>query len=118
MHIAIHISRGSKTLELKVDKSLIESINSSTVSFDNMEYTDVTDEVKRNSKNKGIPACLTYKFDELSEIPQEIFLKYQFKSLFIDKLKKLISGFKNYALEKNLVKTIKYKTEILKLSQE
>ena len=68
--------------------------STSTVNFDNIEYTDVTDEVKKHSKNKGVPAYLTYKFDDISEIPQEIIEKIHFKSLFIDKLKKFIPVFK------------------------
>ena len=66
-------------------------------------------------EDKG-PSFLTFLFESISDIPEEVLKAVRIKKQLLEKKEKLIEEFKQFRMEKVIIKSIKYKTDIIRVN--
>jgi Leucine-rich repeat (LRR) protein len=114
LNVVTHLEKEFRTFLIKLDPKVLITFGTE-FSSSTLDYLDVTGRIKQTS-GTGI---LAYLFDEITSIPSTMLdLMKLSRELLEGKLKPFIAAFKEFRQEKNIIKTIKYKAEIIKTSKE
>ena len=106
-------------MELKIDAQILEQFESGQLNFSSLDYFDLTGEIHKSLKKPIPPKALCYVFDRLDSIPDNILKVLNMdRDIIKSKGLQLLSQLKDYMKEANIIKTIKYKAEILKANEE
>lgn len=132
-HLVLEIKSEFKTYSVKIDKNTVDNIAEADFDFTTLNYVDITKDIKKG-KNKE-PALFTCLFNHISDIPSEVIESAGISREMLKdssekdsegkkrrkialKLDKIIEEFKQFRYEKTVIKTIKYKAEVVKVKED
>jgi hypothetical protein len=116
VHLLVHLPKEFKTFVVRLDP-LLQHVKKGE-SFDFQDYFDITKKIKKDSARPDYVSICSYLFDQPSQIPEKVLrLANIDSSLLAEGAPKVLEEFKEYRLEKNTIKSIKYKAEIIKINQ-
>jgi Leucine-rich repeat (LRR) protein len=88
--------------------------NMVAIDFEGLEYVDISKKIRKAVSFAKDPSTLVYLFDSLAEIPAEVLTKIDVNKEVLDGgVERLVEEFREFRLEKSLIKTIKFKAEII-----
>ena len=94
-----------------VTSKVLSTIDSNKFDFKILDYVDISEKISKGVKKSKGPPDLTYLFDKVEHIPEEILNLIGIeKSYLCERISVVIKEFKEFRLEKNTIKTIKKKT--------
>ena len=97
---------------------MLSDVKAEGLNFSTLDYIEISKLIEEGVNRTKIPVMLSYLFEDLDSIPEVILLKMGLTKESLANVENVISEFKDWRDEKNLIKTIKYKAEIIKCSKE
>ena len=92
---------------------MLDNLKPQKFDFSLLDYVDISSKVRKHSKNPLYPFLLGFSFNNLKEIPKEILEIIGVKGEWLKSVHDLLKNFKIFREEKIIIKTIKFKAEII-----
>jgi hypothetical protein len=107
-----------RTFLLKIDRKLLKSVSPSA-SFDScsLDYVDISKLIKKGIDFLEPLPLIAYLFDSIDYLSEALLAYLNLDKDVIRNVKMLSDKFREFREQKNLIKSIKYKVEIIKANK-
>jgi len=73
LFVIYYIEKDFKTFMIKIDPTFIKDISEKKdINFEGFDYIDITKDIKNSVKNGSPPKVLSYLFDNVNLIPEDL----------------------------------------------
>jgi hypothetical protein len=97
---------------------VLERVGAGHFDCSSLEYVDITKNIEKEMNQPNEASTLCYLLDYSDDIPDSLLKTLGLKKALVKtKTRKIIKEFKEFRNEKRIVKSIKFKTEILMANQ-
>lgn len=120
LNVIIEIEKELKIFLVKLDLKLLNEIDSKKFDFSTIDYFNITGSLKNHFKKDSMNFELLYLVPYgPSSLSNEVFGLMNLKRELVEnKLNIVVNAFKGFREEKNIIKTIKFKAEIININQD
>ena len=116
LHMALYLPKELKTYSIKLSEYVLSTIDSANFNFSDLNYFNITKNIMKGLIEDKGPSFLTFLFENISDIPDEVLKAVKINKQLLEKKDTLIEEFKQFRMEKVIIKSIKYKTDIIRVN--
>jgi Leucine-rich repeat (LRR) protein len=114
VQLVVHLPKEFKTFAVRLHPQLLQQ----NASLDFQDYQDITKKIKKDSARPDCVSTCSYLFNKASDIPEAVLKFVKLDEEMLKRASEVLKEFREFRLEKNTIKSIKYKVEIIKANQE
>jgi hypothetical protein len=119
LYLCTYEKKEYRTFLLKIDRPLLEAVwSSSCLDADYLDYVDISKVVKKGIDFWEPLPLLAYLFDSVNCLPEAVLAYLNLDKNLIQNVQLLTNSFKEFRQQKNIIKAIKFKAEIIKVSED
>jgi hypothetical protein len=112
--VTVNIKQEFKTFLLRIDNQILQQIDRSSFDFETLDYFNITVHIFDSA---GKMAYLIYYLRDLGMLQQLEGVLGVSQTLFEEKIGTVVTLFRSFKEEKIIVKTIKFKAEIININE-